>query len=234
MMPLFLKIRDRSAMEFMDDPECDPELLAKTYRHFKFINLLLSRWIKIYRQHILPFARDEKRAVTVLDIGFGGGDILRNLAEWSARDGINVQLTGIETDRRALSYVHEWSHHTSIRFLRASPSDLLGNGVKFDFVISNHLLHHLADEACLNLMEEAIRLSHHKVLFNDIERSDTGYLLFNLLKPMFYNSFIIPDGLTSIRRSFTSRELRKLVPGTWQVFRLFPYRLLLLYQHERN
>lgn len=232
MMPLFLKTRDQSATEFMDDPACDPKALANTYRQFKFINLLLSRWSVIYKDHILPFARTQKRPVTLLDIGFGGGDILRKLAEWSARDQVEMQLTGIETDKRALSFVREAPHLPSICFLQASPADLLKNRTRFDFVISNHLLHHLDEEACLTLMDEARRLSTHKVLFNDIERSDTGYLLFNLLRPLFNNSYIIPDGLTSIRRSYTFQELTDLAPGEWQVSRIFPFHLLLNFHHE--
>ncbi|MDX1617957.1 MAG: methyltransferase domain-containing protein [Balneolaceae bacterium] len=231
-MPLFLKERDTDATEFMDDPECDREELFNTYRQFGVVNALISRWRTIYLRHIRPHCADPGQTYTLLDIGFGGGDIPRRLARWAAEDRIRLRVTGIETDPRAMEFVRRQQFPDSVRFRRASSTDLAEKGDTFDFVISNHLLHHLDREEFHGLLDEARRLSTRKVLFNDIERSDLGYLLFNLLaRPIFRSSFITHDGLTSIRRSYTRSELELRIPDNWRVERIFPYRLLLIYEH---
>lgn len=231
-MPLYLKNRDQIATELMDDPECNHDALITTYRQFSTINSLITRWKSIYREEILPFAAAQNRTVSLLDIGFGGGDIPRKLSEWASEDGINLQVTGIDTDERAYGFVQDLSFPDAVTFRLASSSTLVDEGCTFDFVISNHLIHHLMGQNFFATLEDARKLSTHRVLFNDIERSDIGYLMFNLLsRVVFRSSFITHDGLTSIKRSYTYQELENKVPEGWKVSRIFPYRLLLSYRH---
>ncbi len=232
-MPLFLKKRNLHSQERMDDPNCDRYELFNTYRQFSVINGLISRWGTIYKRYIRPYARSNGNKCSILDIGFGGGDIPLKLAHWCANDDIHPKITGIETDERAYEFVQDMDHPETVSFRLASSTEILHEGQTFDFVISNHLLHHLQGETFFKLLDEAKKLSSHQVLFNDIQRSDVGYLLFNLLaRPVFQSSFITEDGLTSIKRSYTYRELLQKAPPDWTVVQIFPFRLLLSYQHE--
>ena len=231
-MPFFLKHREKDAKERMDDPNCDKQELFNTYEQFSVINALISRWRSIYINEIRAACIDPGMTYTLLDIGFGGGDLPLKLSGWAKNDGINLDITAIETDKRACEYVDKLDTPHEISFRQVSSTSLKEEGKTYDFVISNHLVHHLSEEELLQLLDESRALSKRKVLFNDIERSDTGYLLFNLLsRPVFQSSFITEDGLTSIRRSYTAEELRNNIPRGWQVTRIFPYRLLLSYEH---
>ncbi|MFH5834011.1 methyltransferase domain-containing protein [Halalkalibaculum sp. DA3122] len=232
-MPLYLKERDLHTQERMDDPLCDRDTLFNTYRQFRLINRLVSRWKSIYKKYIRPYALSHGRSCSILDIGFGGGDIPITLARWCANDNITPRIVAIETDDRAFEFVRELNAPDTVSFRLASSTAMAARKVRYDFVISNHLLHHLEANQVRTVLHEARILCRHRVLFNDIKRSDIGYLLFNLLsRPLFRNSFITEDGLTSIKRSYTHKELEKSVPEGWQVHSLFPYRLLLTYEHE--
>lgn len=231
-MPYFLKERDTDAKERMDDPDCDKKELFNTYRQFSVINALISRWRTIYKDYIRTNCREADRSYTLLDIGFGGGDLPLKLSGWAKNDNIDLSITAIETDERAYEYIQGLKTPREISFRQISSTDLIKEGNTYDFVISNHLLHHLNDKELLQLLDESKALSKKKVLFNDIERSDIGYFLFNLLsRPIFRSSFITEDGLTSIKRSYTASELKNNVPPDWSVKRIFPYRLLLSYEH---
>lgn len=217
----------------MDDPNCDREELFNTYRQFSTINSLISRWKKIYSQEIRPACADASRTYRLLDIGFGGGDLPIKISNWARRDHINLEITAIDSDSRAFEFVEQLEVPEKVTFKAISLSELQKEGISFDFVISNHLLHHLRVDELQKILEEAAGLSRKKVLFNDIERSDLGYLFFNLFsRPLFLSSFITDDGLTSIRRSYTAQELETIVPAGWSVSKIFPYRLLLSYEHE--
>jgi 2-polyprenyl-3-methyl-5-hydroxy-6-metoxy-1,4-benzoquinol methylase len=232
-MPFFLSERNTSLYEKMDDPTCSKEALYKTYRRFSVVNAIISRWKRIYQSYIRPLAAEKPGSFSLLDIGFGGGDIPLKMAKWAAADGFNLNITAIDTDQRALEYVQQLSSPNNIRFLQRSTTELLNQGEQFDIVISNHLLHHLAAGQMLQTLDEAKKLSKISVFFNDIERSDAAYLLFNLVSlPLSQGSFITQDGLASIKRSYTFRELQNRVPEEWNVERMFPYRLLLSYRHE--
>lgn len=231
-MPLILSTRDTQSRERMDNPRCDQSRLFRTYAQFSRINALLSGWKQIYRTRIRPLISGMDRPARLLDIGFGGGDIPIRMAHWARRDNLPLQITAIETDERAMRYVHGIEAPPNVTFEHCASGELLARGARFDIVISNHLLHHLGEEAFRRLLDEARRLSTRRVIFNDLERSDLGYLLFNVFsRPLFRHSFITHDGLLSIRRSYTLGELQAVVPPGWNAERLFPFRLLLTYNH---
>ncbi|MBD3617601.1 MAG: methyltransferase domain-containing protein [Gracilimonas sp.] len=228
----FLTKRQPQLTEEMDREDCNQVLLNNTYRQFSVINRLLSQWKKVYKKELRPLMQEEK-AYSLLDIGFGGGDVTVKLSEWAEQDGINLKITAIDIDRRALDYVQAEYPAKQIYWKYASSTDLVSEHKKFDFVISNHVLHHLHDNQVPLLLNEAKQLASRKVIFNDIERSSIGYVLFNLFSRLiFNNSFITKDGLTSIKRSFTFKELLAVSPSSWKVKSMFPFRLLLI--HDKS
>jgi len=228
-MPFFLANRQPALIEHMDRPACNTVLLENTYQQFVLINRLLSQWRRIYKKEMRPLMK-ENRTYSLLDIGFGGGDVPANLVRWAIQDRIKLDITAIDTDPRALKFVQENYPEGLIKWRHISSTDLALKKERYDFVISNHLLHHLQDNQLSKLLKEARELTTLKVLFNDIERSDIGYALFNVFsRILFRRSFITDDGLTSIKRSFTRQELIRITPSGWKVETLFPFRLLLKY-----
>lgn len=231
-MPLFFRHRRSDLVELMDREDVDLSKLFQTYDHFRTINPLLARWKHLYKSELRPMLRrDPAKLYSFLDIGCGGCDVLEYVLKMARADGFKVSGSGIDPDERAEAYVSLRSPKEHIHFRKAYSSTLVDEGLRFDFVISNHVIHHLDDDQVVLLLKDAEALSRIKVVINDIERSDIAWLSFNLSWPFFLGSFITRDGLTSIRRSFRVGELRALVPEGWRVRRVFPYRLVLSYEH---
>jgi 2-polyprenyl-3-methyl-5-hydroxy-6-metoxy-1,4-benzoquinol methylase len=218
------------------DADCDLDKLYNTYRNFARVNPVVSRWRGVYERYIQPLARAQQTALEVLDIGFGGGDVVGALATWAHQDELNITFHAIDNDPRALEYVEQHANlPASVRVECCTSGDLITRGLTFDVVISNHVLHHLNVNEVVSLCEDSAQLSRQLVLHNDLERSGLAYGVFGAITtPLFRKSFITEDGLASIRRSFTQAELQALVPDGWQVTRLFPYRLLLHHQVGRS
>jgi 2-polyprenyl-3-methyl-5-hydroxy-6-metoxy-1,4-benzoquinol methylase len=232
-MPFFLPERNVLRREKMDDPDCSKKALYKTYRRFAVVNAVISGWKRIYRSRIRPLAAKNTVTLSLLDIGFGGGDIPLKLAKWAVNDGLNLKITAVDTDSRAVDYSQQLPCPGNISFLESSSAELVEQEHLFDVVISNHLLHHLSEEQLPGLLNDAQKLARKMVVFNDIKRSDIAYGLFKLAsRPLSRDSFITHDGLVSIKRSYTFQELRDTVPAEWKVEQMFPYRLLLSYRHE--
>jgi 2-polyprenyl-3-methyl-5-hydroxy-6-metoxy-1,4-benzoquinol methylase len=230
-MPLFLSSRACHLAEAMDDPGCDPALLERSYRQFRAVNSVLSRSRLIYERYIRPLARDRGRGYTLLDIGFGGGDIARGLARWAARDGLDLRITGIDIDPRALDYVRRLPADPKLSFRIADIATLVAGGERFDFVLSNHLVHHLDGQGLEAMLGSVRALATRLVVFNDIRRSDLAYLGFWLLTAVaFRRSYIRHDGLLSIRRSYTATEMRAVLPEGWELRKAWPFRLLLIHR----
>ena len=224
-MPLILQRRAADLRERMDDPACDLDALRATYARVGTVNRLFAGWGVLYRQFLRPRMKSG-RAYTLLDVGFGGGDIPRALLRWAERDGLRLCVTAIDPDPRAAAFARSLPP-SNVRFKQTDTGRLAGRGATFDFVVSNHLLHHLADEDLPTFLGECAELGR-VVLHNDIARADLAYVGFAALTgPFFRGSFITPDGLTSVRRSFTRKELRLVAPEGWRVSRPYPFRLLL-------
>ena len=214
----------------MEDPACDRERLFNPYRQFEPLNILVSGWGRVYREFIRPILAETGRA-TLLDVGAGGGDIPLRLLRLAAADGFELEATAIDSDPRCLEYVRERHRDPAARFELAGWEDLIERGARFDIVISNHLLHHIPDEALLAFLAGMERLARRVILINDIERGNLSYFAFAaLIVPFFRRSFVAADGLTSIRRSYTAAELRRLLPPGWSVRRRFPSHLLLVHR----
>lgn len=221
--------RDRSATERMDDPDCDPRTLRRTYAQFRVVNALVAGWRSTYRRHLRPALRRD-RTTTALDIGSGGGDLTRALTRWARRDGYRLQITGIDPDPRAHEWAAQQRPEPGLSFRQALSSELVAEGCRVDLVVSNHLLHHLDEEQFGALLADSRRLARIRTVHSDIARSRPAYALFSVgTWPFFPGSFIREDGLTSIRRSHTTEELRRAAPPGWRVAPQGPWRNLVIH-----
>ena len=221
-----LRERAAHAVEEMDLPGCDPVRLDRTYAQFALVNRAVSGWRGIYRSQLRPRLRQGVKA-TLLDIGCGGGDVPVMLSRWAARDGLGLEITAIDPDPRASRFAAERHSATGVRFRQSTAAELGREGLSFDLVVSNHVLHHLAEEDLPVFLAESAALSHGTVIHSDLRRSTGAYALFFAGSWPFTGSYIRQDGLTSIRRSYTAAELRSVAPPGWAVVRRAPFRNLL-------
>lgn len=234
-MTLDLSSRAVDVRELMDEPDADPQMLAQTYRRFSTVNAIVSRPGAVYRRDIRPRARSGR--LRILDVGAGGGDLCRALAAHLRRDGLAADITALDPDARAMRWAAAHDAGAGVRYRTASTRELVETGETFDVVLSNHLLHHLTDEELSDVLADSRRLvakagviAHH-----DIARSRTAYGLYAaatlpFARNFLAGSFIRVDGLLSIRRSYTARELRAVAPEGWNVRQHLPARVELRWE----
>lgn len=224
-MTLVLRRRAASLREAIEDPACDRERLIATYARFATLNRWLAGWRRLFEHYLLPCAGP---GATLLDVGCGGGDIARKLATWSAAAGASLKITAIDPDARAIAFAHSRSSPPTLRFRQTSLADLAAEGERFDFVISNHVVHHLDEDELGAFLGASAAVARVRSLHNDVRRSDLAFAAFLPLRLAFPTSFLVPDGLRSIRRAYRPDELARLAPEGWQVRRFEPFRCLLV------
>jgi 2-polyprenyl-3-methyl-5-hydroxy-6-metoxy-1,4-benzoquinol methylase len=214
-----MRERAAGAVELMDLPDCDPRRLDNTYRQFAVVNRALGGWRRLYRRELHPIMTAGPGTATLLDIGCGGGDLAVMLARWAERDGLSLQITGIDPDPRAAAFASKRQPVRGVEFRQAHSTDLVLEGRTYDAVISNHVLHHLGADELQQLLAHSEILATQKALHNDLRRSPIAYALFGVAALPFPHSYIRADGLTSIRRSYTPPELAAIAPPGWTVER---------------
>ena len=149
---------------------------------------------------------------------------MKTLSNWDLQDEINFELVGIDLDDRAFALAAD-----GLSLRRQSIEAVAASSERFDFVVCNHVLHHLATASVAGFLAAMESVTSRVAVVNDIERSQFAYGAFPLLACWFRKSWIQPDGLLSIRRSFTYAELSSLVSPRWQVQTLAPSRLVAIF-----
>jgi len=89
-----LRVSPRELPELMDG-NCSYDEFRSCLRSLEQVN----RWLLGYRPTLAWLKRlphGLRDPVRIVDVGSGGGDLLRQIAGWARRRGIAVQLTGID------------------------------------------------------------------------------------------------------------------------------------------
>jgi 2-polyprenyl-3-methyl-5-hydroxy-6-metoxy-1,4-benzoquinol methylase len=217
----------RQADELMDDPALD----AATY-HAVLTDLAKVNRITFAYRPTLDFLRRavaKKSPFTLLDVGFGDGDMLRQVARWAKKNGIVAELTGIDLNSRSKAAAEAVrSPGAPIRYLTGDYADLAGSG--FDCVISSLVTHHMTETELfdfLHFMEREARLGW---FVNDLHRHGFAYTTWPLLSgAMRWHPIVRADGHTSIARSFRPAEWHERLDRAGiaeaKVRRWLPFRL---------
>lgn len=235
-----LSMRERIYLrEAMDAPDADASKLLRSYRQLALINRWLSNMAALLDRHVLDLAAHMPGIPTVLEVGCGGGDVLLRLARRARARGIRLSLSGVDADGRAVETARRaLEEFPEAQVRRASLAELDGAEAA-DFVFCNHVLHHMPPLEVPAALAALRRAAKRRLLVNDLERSRTAYLLFSgLARVAFRGSFVVDDGLLSIRKGFRVPELvaacaRAGFPRASRVFTSFPWRIVIVAPGER-
>ncbi len=222
-------------VERMDQPDAPENLLFRTLDQFRISNRLFARYRTLLSRALWPAMRaDPGRTWRVTDLGAGGGDIARWLVRYAGARGLRLVVRAIECDERILRYAKQRAATGEpIAWRQADALDTEAWGDP-DFVFANHLLHHLPAEQGVELLRRLDRSGVRGYVLSDIERSRRAEWAYRLVvAPVFRRSFLLEDGLLSIRRGFTVRELKGWIAEAAprhppRVLRLFPSRLAIV------
>jgi SAM-dependent methyltransferase len=147
------------------------------------------------------------QSFSVLDVGYGDGDLLRAIARWARRRGLTVQLSGIDSDPRSAGAARA-----------ATPADMAIDYQtcdvfsyvpieRPDFIVSSHLTHHLSDEEVVEFLlwlEENSLMGWH---IADLQRHAMAYHGFPILTHLMgWHRIVRDDGTISIARGFRRHE----------------------------
>ena len=212
--------------ELMDDPA----LPVETY-HAVLADLAKVNKVTLAYRPTLKFLQEAlagRRSFSLLDVGFGDGDMLRQIARWSAGRGLDATLTGIDLNPRSASAASAKPATRPIRYLTGDCAELAGEG--FDIIVSSLVAHHMTHDeliAFLRFMDREARIGW---FVNDLHRHGFARLGYPLLaRAMGWHRIVRLDGTTSIARSYRPAEWPPLlaeagVTGA-RVVRRFPFRL---------
>jgi 2-polyprenyl-3-methyl-5-hydroxy-6-metoxy-1,4-benzoquinol methylase len=214
--------------EQMDDLVLDARVYAKVLDDLARVN----RWTLTARPTILFLERaiGDLKSFSLLDVGFGHGDMLRAIARWAQRRGVEAQLTGVDLNPHSAEIARGATLASlSIDFHTGDYRDLTTD---FDFVISSQTAHHMSEAQLAEFLRYMEDNAHHGWLISDLHRHGFAHAGFPLLaRIMGVHRIVREDGMLSIARSFRPGEWPPILANAGialaatRIVRRFPFRL---------
>ena len=200
------RVSPRELPELMDG-DCSYEDFRDCLRSLEKVN----RWLFGYRPTLAWLDRLQggfHRPLHIVDVGSGGGDLLRQIASWARKRSLAVQLTGIDLNPYAARAAAEFTpQELGITWITGDAMAYRPER-RIDIVVSSLTAHHLEDEEIVELLkwtEATVRVGW---FINDLERAEWSYRLFGWVR---WHWIVRHDGPVSFLRAFRHEDWRRLL-----------------------
>lgn len=230
-----LRTRELHA-ELMDGSSLPAADHASALAGLARLNFLSGSSRAMWRQ-IVARVGGRCQGLRILDIGSGGGDVVLGLWNRAQRDGIKVEILGLDRSPTACSIASRRclaaGDAISFQCADVTAADLQGS---YDVVTSTLFLHHLPRDEAIRVLARMAAAGRYLIV-SDLRRSFIGYALAYAACHLVTSSRIVRhDGPQSVANAFTLREWRDLCQAAGlhraKVRRGWPWRVLVTVDRE--
>lgn len=212
-MSVLVNTKYRSeAEEIMDDLDYNGPILHDALDKLAKINQWLGGNIvtinglkKALKNH------NKSEAITIIDLGCGGGDILREISVFGKKNNYNFKLIGIDANPHTVNYANSLSYkYDNVSFEAIDIFSDQFDNLEYDLVLTTLFLHHFKEGQLVSFLKPVLQKAKLGIVVNDLHRHKLAYYLFKLLCTTIKNKTIVEDGLTSVLRGFRREELKTI------------------------
>jgi hypothetical protein len=199
--------------EIMDEFDLQGEPMKALLADLKRVNKWLGgNAVTLDGLERLLVNRPKNEAVTLLDIGCGDGEMLRQIARWAENKKRQVRLIGVDGNAHILKEAE--NHSEAIKNITFKQIDVFSEKEElpaFDIALCTLFLHHFKEPQIEELLHRLSKQATVGIVVNDLERSFWAFWLFKLFSSVFLTSKIARhDGLVSVARGFKKKELEQI------------------------
>jgi len=192
--------------ELMDAENIPFTAMEQTLKELNVVNTRLgghSITLKGFRR----FLNNTSTAVTVCEIGCGGGDNLYAIYKYGKKKNIPVRFIGIDMNAECIAFAKQQYPQLPCEWICSdyAKADLSAN--KPDIIFSSLFCHHFTDEQLVFMLQWLKRNSTSGFFINDLHRHWLAYYLIKYITRFFSRSYLVKnDACLSVARSFRKEE----------------------------
>ena len=190
--------------ELLDRDDIRSADLFQNLRELDFIN----HWLGGYGISFAALKRvlQKGKRYTLVDIGCGGGDTLKRIADWNRKAGFALDLYGIDLKPDCIAYAGENLKNSGVTLICDDYRNTYKHLQKVDIIHACLFCHHLTNEDLQELVQFA--LTNRAILvINDLERNPVAHYSIKWLTWLFSNSYLVKnDAPLSVLRGFKKKE----------------------------
>jgi ubiquinone/menaquinone biosynthesis C-methylase UbiE len=189
--------------EILDSDTCPPREVEASLRDLSRINRWFGGVATTRKMIERVAAATGKKHFSLLEVAAGHGEVPKVAAQQLARHGITLDITLLDRDPSHLL--------PGNRSVVADALSLPFPDNSFDLVSSTLFAHHLEPAELARFVGEALRVSSVAVLINDLIRHPLHLALVYAGWPLMRSHVSRVDGIASVRRSYTAREMQETI-----------------------
>lgn len=197
----------------MDDLTLSGEELRRNLQELEVINNWLGGH-KVVLDALDKVAKEYPgKTLTIADIGCGGGDTLKSIAEWAGKKGRNVQLIGIDANDFMVQYARrQCSRFDNISIEQHDVFSPAFARERYDVVVCSLFCHHFTDEQLATMFRQFYEQVNIAIIINDLHRHWFAYYSIKYITAVFSGSRLVKnDAPLSVCRAFRRHELESLM-----------------------
>lgn len=150
------------------------------------------------------------RVLTLVDVGYGAGDMLRAIRRLATRKGRAMRLIGLDINPRSLPAAR--ANTPAKMAIDYRTGDAMAMDEPVDLIISSLVTHHMNDDEIIRFLRWMEGRARVGWFVNDLHRHALPYHGFRLLSAaMRWHAFVRHDGPLSIARAFRREEWTALL-----------------------
>lgn len=219
--------------ELLDGDGFTREELFRNLYELEVVNRWLGGFACTARALDILF-QQEKSVYNILDLGSGGGDMLRFIARYARKKNKKVILHGVDILPDAIEYANRHSRDYSIHYHCADAIEFQSD-TEFDLAYSSLFCHHLYEADLQQLLAKKLEMAP-LAFVNDLHRHPLAYGSIALLTTLFSKSRLVKnDARLSVARAFSSTEMKALASQYSSNFELkwiWAFRWMLLIKRD--
>ncbi len=198
--------------ELLDEPDIPQQDLFRNLLELNTINRLLGGHA-VTLKGLQQLQLTKQHTYQILDIGCGGGDTLKAIADWGRKNNYQLQLTGVDLKPDCIEYATRFcADYPEIDFILADYRALPELQQEFDVVVTSLFCHHLSNEELFGLFSWCNSQAKVGFIMNDLHRHPLAYYSISWLTQLFSKSYLVKnDARLSVLRGFNRKELLTII-----------------------
>lgn len=199
--------------EIMDDLEFEGPVLDQSLKELRTINKLLGG-NKVTTNGLDQLTKKNPQvSYSIADIGCGGGDMIRVMADWAKQKQIDCHFTGIDANPNTIAFANERLKDLScVSFKSENVFDDSFEHDKVDIITCTLFTHHFTDEELLRLFGTFSKKARLGIIINDLHRHRLAYFSIKVLTHLFSKSPMVQnDAPLSVLRGFSKKDFQKIL-----------------------
>ncbi len=155
--------------------------------------------------HTLSLLPDLK----IADIGCGGGDMLKLMANWANKHQIEANFIGIDANQFMIDFAkNRTAQHKNITYFKEDAFSEKLKNLDIDVATMTLFCHHFTENQLIELFTNLRKNCHIGLIINDLHRHWFAYYSIAWLTAIFSKSYLVKnDAKLSVWRGFHKTEL---------------------------